>query len=71
MTDTFVDCGTTFRRFKTKAARSCNACRKRINGCDSAWKPTKDNHGSWMPSAVLCGKCGDKKLSGCPDKPTG
>jgi hypothetical protein len=61
VSDAFVDSGTTFRRFKTRAARSCNGCRKRIDGCDSAWKPTKENHGSWKPDAVLCEACVDKK----------
>lgn len=62
MSDTFTDMKTTFRRYKAKSSRQCNGCRGRIESGDSAWKPTNDNQGSWMPSAVLCKKCGDKKL---------
>lgn len=62
MSDTFTDRKTTFRRFTPKTSRQCNGCRGRIDPGASAWKPTKDNHGGWMPSAVLCKKCGDEKL---------
>lgn len=61
MTKTFVDKGTPFRRFTARSARSCNRCRKLIQSGASAWKPA-ENVGSYMPSAAVCGACGDELL---------
>lgn len=61
MSDTFTDMKTPFRRFKLRAARSCNRCQTRIESGSSAWKPAK-NVGSWQPSAVVCKACGDGLL---------
>lgn len=63
MPETFVDSGTTFRKFKTRSARRCGSCRQSIPGGDEAWKPS-ENKGGWKPDAVICESCGERIKSG-------
>lgn len=66
--ETFVDRGTTFRRFVSKAPWKCVLCRGRIERKKAGWRPS-GNEGGWKPDARICEECGNKKFAEQRTKP--
>lgn len=60
--ESFVDRGTTFRRFVSKTFWKCSLCPGYIARKKPGWKPT-GNEGGWKPDARICEGCGNKKLA--------
>lgn len=51
-----VSRGTTFRRVRLRASRSCDACKRRLTPGWFGWKAERGG-GGWAHDTTLCGPC--------------